>query len=111
MGTGDQRHGYTFIRGRPVRSLKDKIRALTRGLSQQHLGETLIRINQITRGWANGAEVSSARVADRRLVPTPERPSRTPVIVINRGAHGQGECASYQGGAHHFHGRRERHAK
>ncbi|WP_230414784.1 group II intron reverse transcriptase/maturase [Micromonospora tarapacensis] len=53
MGTRDQWHVYTFIGDRPVRSLKDKIRALTRRLSQQDLGETLIRINQITRGWAN----------------------------------------------------------
>jgi RNA-directed DNA polymerase len=52
IGTRDRWHVYTFIGDRPVRSLKDKIRALTRRLSQQDLGETLIRINQITRGWA-----------------------------------------------------------
>jgi RNA-directed DNA polymerase len=44
---------YTFIADRPVRSLKDKIRALTRRTSQQLPRDALIRINQITRGWAN----------------------------------------------------------
>jgi RNA-directed DNA polymerase len=44
---------YTFIAQRPVRSVKAKIRALTRRTSQHDLGVTLIRINQITRGWAN----------------------------------------------------------
>jgi len=52
MGTRDQWHVYTFIGDRPVRSLKNKIRALTRRTSPLDLGETLIRINQITRGWA-----------------------------------------------------------
>jgi RNA-directed DNA polymerase len=44
---------YTFIAGRPIRSVRTKIRALTRRKSQQNLGAVLIRINQITRGWAN----------------------------------------------------------
>jgi RNA-directed DNA polymerase len=44
---------YTFIPDRPVRSLKDNVRALTNRLSQQHPGDVLIRLNQITRGWAN----------------------------------------------------------
>ena len=44
---------YTFISDRPIRSLKDKIRALTRRTSQQPLGAALIRLNQIMRGWAN----------------------------------------------------------
>jgi RNA-directed DNA polymerase len=49
----DRWHVYTFIADRPVRSVKNKIRALTSRTSQQNLGRTLIRINQITRGWAN----------------------------------------------------------
>jgi RNA-directed DNA polymerase len=44
---------YTFIADRPIRSLKDKIRTLTNRLSQQRPRDVLIRINQITRGWAN----------------------------------------------------------
>lgn len=46
-------HVYTFIADRPVRSLKDKIRALTRRKSQQDPRTVLIRLNQIMRGWAN----------------------------------------------------------
>jgi hypothetical protein len=33
--------------------VKDKIRALARRTSQQPPGATLIRLNQIMRGWAN----------------------------------------------------------
>jgi RNA-directed DNA polymerase len=44
---------YTFIADRPIRSLKDKIRALTNRTSQQDPRTVLIRINQIMRGWAN----------------------------------------------------------
>ncbi|MFG1886234.1 group II intron reverse transcriptase/maturase [Micromonospora sp. NPDC049102] len=44
---------YTFIADRPVRDFKAKIRALTRRLSQAEYRATLIRINQIQRGWAN----------------------------------------------------------
>jgi RNA-directed DNA polymerase len=44
---------YTFIADRPIRSLKDKIRALTYRLSQQRPRDVLIRLNQIMRGWAN----------------------------------------------------------
>ena len=44
-------HVYTFIADRPIRQLKDKIRALTGRTSQQDLQAVLIRINQITRGW------------------------------------------------------------
>jgi RNA-directed DNA polymerase len=43
---------YTFIDGRPVRSLKAKIRALTRRTSQQDLGYVLTRLNQVIHGWA-----------------------------------------------------------
>lgn len=51
-GTRDKWHLYTFIGDRPCRSLKDRIRALTHRTSQQDLRATLIKINQITRGWA-----------------------------------------------------------
>ncbi|WBB52379.1 group II intron reverse transcriptase/maturase [Verrucosispora sp. WMMD573] len=44
---------YTFIAKRPIRSLKTKIRALTRRTSQQDLGYVLTRINQVMHGWAN----------------------------------------------------------
>jgi RNA-directed DNA polymerase len=44
---------YTFIADRPVRSLKDKVRALTNRLSQQPPRDVLIRLNQIMRRWAN----------------------------------------------------------
>lgn len=46
-------YAYTFIADRPIRSLKDKIRALTSRLSQQPPRDVLIRLNQIMRGWAN----------------------------------------------------------
>ena len=46
-------HVYTFIADRPIRSLKAKIRALTKRTSQQDPGSVLIRLNQIMRGWAN----------------------------------------------------------
>lgn len=44
---------YTFVAGRPIRSLKAKIRALTHRTSQQDLKVVLIRLNQIMLGWAN----------------------------------------------------------
>ena len=40
---------YTFIADRPVRSVKQKVRALTRRTSQQPPRDVLIRLNQITR--------------------------------------------------------------
>jgi RNA-directed DNA polymerase len=46
-------HVYTFIAQRPIRSLKAKIRALTRRSSQQDLGYALTRLNQVMHGWAN----------------------------------------------------------
>jgi RNA-directed DNA polymerase len=49
----DKWHVYTFIDDRPVRSLKAKIRALTRRTSQADLGSVLIQINQVMHGWAN----------------------------------------------------------
>ena len=44
---------YTFIDDRPVRSVKAKIRTLTRRTSQQDLGYVLTRLNQVMHGWAN----------------------------------------------------------
>jgi RNA-directed DNA polymerase len=46
-------HVYTFIADRPIRSLKAKIRALTRRSSQQDLEHVLTRLNSIMHGWAN----------------------------------------------------------
>jgi RNA-directed DNA polymerase len=43
---------YTFIADRPIKALKAKLRALTHRTSQADLGATLIRLNQIQRGWA-----------------------------------------------------------
>ncbi|HYZ55140.1 MAG TPA: group II intron reverse transcriptase/maturase [Streptosporangiaceae bacterium] len=43
---------YTFIDGRPIRSVKAKIRALTHRTSQQDLGYVLARLNQVMHGWA-----------------------------------------------------------
>ncbi len=43
---------YTFIADRPIKALKTKIRALTHGTSLADLGTTLIRLNQILRGWS-----------------------------------------------------------
>ena len=45
-------HVYTFIGERPVRSLKSKVRALTRRTSQQDPAAVLIRLGQILRGWS-----------------------------------------------------------
>jgi RNA-directed DNA polymerase len=52
-GTTGKWHVYTFIADRPLRSLKAKIRALTRRTSQQELRYVLRRLNQIMHGWAN----------------------------------------------------------
>jgi RNA-directed DNA polymerase len=46
-------HVYTFIADRPIRSLKTKIRALTRRTSQQDPKAVLIQLNRLMRGWAN----------------------------------------------------------
>jgi RNA-directed DNA polymerase len=46
-------HVYTFVAQRPLRSVKAKIRALTRKTSQQDLGYVLTSLNMITHGWAN----------------------------------------------------------
>ena len=44
---------YTFIDGRPIRSLKAKIRALTHRTSQFDLEWVLTRLNLVMHGWAN----------------------------------------------------------
>jgi RNA-directed DNA polymerase len=44
---------YTFIADRPVRSVKAKIRALTRRTSQQDLEYVLTGLNMLMHGWAN----------------------------------------------------------
>jgi RNA-directed DNA polymerase len=44
---------YTFIGDRPIRSVKAKIRALTRRTSQQDLGYVLTGLNLVMHGWAN----------------------------------------------------------
>jgi RNA-directed DNA polymerase len=49
----DKWYVYTFIAARPIRSVKDKIRALTRRTSQVNPQDVLIRLNQIVHGWAN----------------------------------------------------------
>jgi RNA-directed DNA polymerase len=46
-------HVYTFVAKRPIRSLKAKIRALTRRTSQQDLGYVLTSLNLAMHGWAN----------------------------------------------------------
>jgi RNA-directed DNA polymerase len=43
---------YTFIADRPVKALKARLRAMTRRTSLADLGTTLIRLNQILRGWS-----------------------------------------------------------
>ena len=48
----DKWYVYTFIAQRPIRSLKAKIRALTRRTSQQDLGYVLTRLYQVMHGWA-----------------------------------------------------------
>lgn len=49
----NQDYVYTFIADRPIRSLKDKVRALTNRTSQRPPRDVLIQLNQIQRGWAN----------------------------------------------------------
>jgi RNA-directed DNA polymerase len=44
---------YTFVADRPLKSVKAKIKTLTPQTSQADLKDTLIRINQTSRGWAN----------------------------------------------------------
>jgi RNA-directed DNA polymerase len=46
-------YACSFIASRPIRSLKDKVRALTSRTSQWPSRDTLIRLNQIMRGWVD----------------------------------------------------------
>ena len=54
---------YTFISDRAIRSLKAKIRALTRRTSQQDLGYVLTRLNMQSRYRAPGLLSGTAHVA------------------------------------------------
>ncbi|WP_331746393.1 group II intron reverse transcriptase/maturase (plasmid) [Streptomyces halstedii] len=58
---------YTFIADRPIRQLKDKIRALTSRTSQMNPRDVLIRLNQIMRGWANYFKHAVAKVTLKSL--------------------------------------------
>ncbi|QHA08241.1 group II intron reverse transcriptase/maturase [Streptomyces broussonetiae] len=58
----DKWYVYTFIADRPIRQLKDKIRALTNRTSQRDPRTVLIRLNQIMRGWANYFKHAVAKV-------------------------------------------------
>jgi RNA-directed DNA polymerase len=44
---------YTFPSQRAIKTVKQKIHDLTRRTSQANLEDTLIRLNQILKGWAN----------------------------------------------------------
>ncbi|MFE6904788.1 group II intron reverse transcriptase/maturase [Streptomyces sp. NPDC057717] len=63
----DKWYVYTYIADRPIRQLKDKIRALTNRKSQQNPRDVLIRLNQITRGWANYFKHAVAKVTLKTL--------------------------------------------
>jgi hypothetical protein len=69
----DKWYACTFIASRPIRSLKDKVRALTSRTSRWPSRDTLIRLNQIMRGWANyfrrGLQVHTRRPGRLRLAP------------------------------------------
>jgi len=58
---------YTFIAKRPIKSIRDKIRALTRRTSQQPLALLLVRINQISAGWVNYFKHAVAKHTFRSL--------------------------------------------
>jgi RNA-directed DNA polymerase len=63
----DKWYVYTFIAERPIKSLKTKIRNLTRRVSQAKPGEVLIRINQILSGWAHYFKHAVAKGTLRHL--------------------------------------------
>jgi RNA-directed DNA polymerase len=48
----DKWYVYTFVGTRPIRSVKAKVRALTRKTSQQDLRLVLHQLNAVLRGWA-----------------------------------------------------------
>jgi RNA-directed DNA polymerase len=58
---------YTFIADRPIRSVKAKIRALTRRTSQQDLEYVLTGLNMVMHGWANYFRHAVAKNAFSRL--------------------------------------------
>src|SRR3984893_16832240 len=58
---------YTFIDDRPIRSLKAKIRALTRRQSQLDLGYVLARLNMVMHGWARFFRHAVAKKTFSRL--------------------------------------------
>ncbi|WP_433529235.1 group II intron reverse transcriptase/maturase [Micromonospora sp. CA-263727] len=60
-------HVYTFIGDRPIRSLKSKVRALTRRTSQQDPAAVLIRLGQILRGWSTYFRHAVAKNTFRQL--------------------------------------------
>ncbi len=60
-------HVYTFIGERAVRSLKSKVRALTRRTSQQDPAAVLIRLGQILRGWSTYFRHAVAKNTFRQL--------------------------------------------
>lgn len=60
-------HVYTFIGDRPIRSLKSKVRALTRRTSQQDPAAALIRLGQILRGWSTYFRHAVAKNTFRQL--------------------------------------------
>jgi RNA-directed DNA polymerase len=60
-------HVYTFIGDRPVRSLKEKVRALTRRASQQDPAAVLIRLGQVLRGWSTYFRHAVAKNTFRQL--------------------------------------------
>ena len=70
-------HIYTFIADKPVRTLKRKIRSLTRKLSQTVYGRMLIRLNQVQRGWANYFQHAVAKHTSPGFAPSPGNGSRT----------------------------------
>jgi RNA-directed DNA polymerase len=49
----DKWYVYTFIADKPVQTVRRKIKSLTRKLSQADYRQTLTRLNQVQRGWAN----------------------------------------------------------
>ena len=49
----NQWYVYTFIAERPLKAVKDKIRAMTHRVSQADPRAIVARINQILRGWVN----------------------------------------------------------
>jgi RNA-directed DNA polymerase len=63
----DKWYVYTFIADRPIKSLKMKIRDLTRRVSQAPPGDVLIRLNQIMIGWAHYFKHAVAKRTLRHL--------------------------------------------